>query len=220
MTTDHRAPASGRGPDDVRARLTEVVARSRELGYLGPGPVEPQIEHALAFTAAVDEAPATALDLGAGGGLPGLVLACLAWPSTRWVLLDAQRKRTTFLREAVAELGLADRVTVVTERAEVVGRQVEHRGAYDLVTARSFGPPAVTAECAAPLLCVGGHLVVSEPPTGSRGRWPTEALAQLGFGPAAPLIQVGAHLVVCRLDQPVPDRYPRRVGQPAKRPIF
>ena len=51
------------------------------------------------------------------------------------------------------------------------------------MTARSFGPPAATAECAAPLLAVGGLLVVSEPPDGP-DRWPADALAALGLEPS------------------------------------
>jgi 16S rRNA (guanine527-N7)-methyltransferase len=91
---------------------------------------------------------------------------------------------------------------------------------------RSFGPPAVVAECAAPFLEVGGRLVVSEPP-GPLDRWDhAEELAELGLAvpPADPsdpsdphgrgsyrtLIQISA----------CPPRYPRRVGIPAKRPLF
>lgn len=204
----------------VVACLTEA----RHLGFLGPGPVEPQVQHALAFATAVPDEPARALDLGAGGGLPGLVLAALVWPNTSWTLLDAQARRTVFLSDAVDRLGLGERVTILHGRAEDLGRNVAHRGTYPLVVARSFAPPPVTAECAAPLLQLGGHLVVSEPPDGDVAeRWPSEGVGQIGFGPAR-LLCVGdddpVHLAVLTLDQPTPERYPRRVGIPAKRPLF
>lgn len=203
--------------------LHEVLRRSREFGFLGPGPVEDHVRHALAFAELVALPPARALDLGAGGGLPGLVLAVRHWPACRWTFVDAQRKRTDFLEDAVVALGLGDRVEIVTERAEVVGRIPEHRGAYDLVVARSFGPPAVTAECAAPLLRPGGILVVSEPPTGSAGRWPDAPLAELGLVEPTTGVVDGSppiHLVgLTRSDREL-DRYPRRVGIPAKRPVF
>jgi len=144
----------------VNDPLLAVLDRSRALGFLGPGPVEDHLHHALAFARAVATPPARALDLGAGGGLPGLVLASRIWPGTSWTFLDAQQKRTEFLREVVTDLGLDDRVAVITERAEVLGRSPDHRGVYDLVVSRSFGPPAVTAECGAPLLRPGGRLVV------------------------------------------------------------
>ncbi len=200
--------------------LLALLDRSRALGFLGPGPVDEHLQHALAFAATVVDPPARALDLGAGGGLPGLVLAARTWPSTRWTFLDAQRKRTDFLAAAVHELGLADRVDVVTDRAEVVGRDPAHRGGYDLVVSRSFGPPAVTAECAAPFLCPGGRLVVSEPPTGSTGRWPEDGLALVGLRAEGPVVHGPVHLMVLvRTDDPI-ERLPRRSGLPAKRPLF
>lgn len=204
--------------------LTAVLEESRRLGFLGPGPVEPHITHAEAFADAVDSTPARALDLGAGGGLPGLVLAHRFWPDTRWTFLDAQRKRTEFLRWASAELGLDDRVDVVTERAEAAGRDPNLRAVHDLVTSRSFGAPAVTAECAAPLLRDGGLLVVSDPPDAAPDRWPANGLAALGFSAAEALRRGSAerpvHLVRMRRDGTLPDRFPRRVGIPTKRPLF
>ncbi|MEZ5137630.1 MAG: RsmG family class I SAM-dependent methyltransferase [Acidimicrobiales bacterium] len=205
-------------------QLLGLLEESRQRGFLGPGPVEGHLDHARAFAVAVEAVPDRALDLGAGGGLPGLVLAATTWPTTRWTLLDAMGKRTAFLEEAVELLGLGDRVEVVTARAESVGRAVEHRGAYDLVVARSFGPPAVALECAAPLLRRGGRFVVSEPPDAVLAtRWPVEGVGLLGGAPpvatlagAAP----GVHLVVIDQAEPCPDRYPRRVGVPAKRPLF
>ena len=88
----------------MTAELVGLLTEARRLGFLGPGPVEPHLDHALAFAGAVPEAPARALDLGAGGGLPGLVLAALTWPQTSWTLLDAQRRRTEFLEDAVEAL--------------------------------------------------------------------------------------------------------------------
>jgi 16S rRNA (guanine527-N7)-methyltransferase len=135
------------------------------------------------------------------------------------VLLDASQRRTAFLREAVDRLGLAARVRVVTDRAEVAGRSPELRWSFDAVVARSFGPPAVTAECAAGFLPVGGVLVVSEPPADEEpeGRWPHTGLTELGFGPAARLGTATAGFVrIRRLE--ANDRWPRRVGIPAKRP--
>lgn len=205
-------------------QLIELLTESRQRGFLGPGPVEPHLDHARAFAVAAGCVPSLALDLGAGGGLPGLVLAAEAWPESAWVFLDAQQKRTDFLREAVEALGIGDRVTVLTERVELVGRAPEHRQRYDLVVSRSFGPPAVVVECAAPLLRVGGRLVVSEPPaTSVADRWPAAALASLGCGPAESVVvgdDDGRHFARLDLVAPAPDRFPRRVGIPTKRPLF
>jgi 16S rRNA (guanine527-N7)-methyltransferase len=208
-------------------RVAELLEESRRRGFLGPGPIEAHLDHAQAFAVVWQDSapPGVVVDLGAGGGLPGLVLAAAFWPSTKWVFLDAQTKRTEFLSEAVADLGLQDRIRVVTERAEAFGRSPQARGAYDAVLARSFAGPAVTAECAAPLLRPGGRLVVSEPPDGRVGRrWPDAGLAELGCGPAAILEVAGGgspvHLASIVQLEPCPERYPRRVGVPSKRPLF
>ena len=198
--------------------LVDVLDEARRWGFLGPGPVEPHIEHALGFARAVgDRAPARAVDLGTGGGVPGLVLA-VHWPGSTWIFVEAQARRAAFLADALARLGLDHRVEVVHERAEVVGRTPERRAWASLVTARGFAAPAVTAECAAPLLEVEGALVVSEPPDGGR-RWPPGGIPELGLGPAE-IVQGGARYAVLRAVTSCPARYPRRVGVPAKRPLF
>jgi 16S rRNA (guanine527-N7)-methyltransferase len=201
---------------DDRTSLLGILARSQQFGFLGPGPLEPQIDRSLAFTLAV-ASPTHLLDLGSGGGLPGFVLA-FAWPHASLVLLDGSVRRCAFLSAVVKELGWQERITVLAERAEVTGRS-RLRGRLDLVVARGFGPAAVTAECAAPLLCVGGNLVVSEPPGGAPERWPATELAALGLEPR---IQIADPIALQVLHQvaPCPDRFPRRVGIPAKRPIF
>lgn len=200
-------------------QLDAVLARSRELGFLGPGPVEEQRSHAKAFGDAIDsQGVATALDLGSGGGLPGLVLAA-ALPTVRWVLLDGMVRRTAFLASAVAELGWTDRVEVVTLRAEEAARQPERRGAFDLVVARSFAPPAVTAECAAGFLRAGGQLVVSEPPGSTGARWSTTGLDELGLV-LTEVVPGPPSFARLRQAAPAPARFPRRVGVPGKRPLW
>ena len=133
-------------------------------------PIDEQIDHSLGFVAAVESvlggAPGSAVDLGTGGGIPGAVLhSC--WPSCRLVLMDGSLRRTEFLTNEVEGWQSPSLVEVARGRAEELARKEEYRGSFDLVTARSFGPPTVTAECGAPLLRTGGLMVVSEPP-GSR----------------------------------------------------
>lgn len=201
------------------AALEDVLEEARELGFLGPGPVAGHIEHAAGFVRAVGEPhPCRVVDLGSGGGLPGLVVAS-AWPGAVIVLLDSNERRTLFLARAVSALGLDRQVTVAQARAEDAGRDPMWRGRADMVVARSFGPPAVTAECAAPLLEVGGRLVVSEPPEAGE-RWPAGPLRQLGLRPAGRLEQAFSRFQVLRQEELCPDRFPRRVGVPAKRPLF
>ena len=222
-----------RSPTPPPPELRDVLADARTLGFLGPGPIERQLQHAEGFVSLARRLAAQALlaeplvvDLGSGGGLPALVVAC-AWPEVRMVLLEANGRRGGFLRAALERLELEERVSVLQARAEIVGRREGQRGAYDAALARSFGRPAVVAECAAPLLRPGGWLVVSEPPPSDAGlavsspgdRWPAEALAQLGLEPLA-AVREGFEFQVLRQREACPDRFPRRDGMPAKRPLF
>lgn len=195
-----------------------MLVAAREQGFLGPGDVEAHVDHSLAFAACVAAPPGRAVDLGSGAGVPGLILALL-WPESEWGLVDANVRRTTFLQEAVVTLGVSGRVAVVAERAELVGRNADWRGGADLVVSRGFGPPAVAAECAAPLLRVGGLFVVAEPPGGAPERWPAAGLELLGLVEDGRCVEPVA---LQRLRQVVacPERYPRRVGIPMKRPLF
>jgi 16S rRNA (guanine527-N7)-methyltransferase len=197
--------------------LLDVLERARRLGVLGPGPVMEHVAHAEGFLNALDEVPAGSkvLDLGSGGGVPGLIVA-EARPDLEVVLLDSLERRVALLSEAVVAMGWQGRVSTELARAEETGRSPLWRGKIDAVTARSFGPPATVAECAAPLLRVDGVLVVSEPPE-ETDRWEAEGLALLG------LVDEGAPVPgMRRLRQTVscPESYPRRVGLPAKRPLF
>lgn len=207
-----------------RTDLEAVLQASQAAGFLGPGDPEAHIEHARSFAAAIDARegprPERLLDLGSGGGVPGLVLAALCWPSARWVLLDAAARRTEFLEWAVDELGLRDRVTVRHDRAEAAGRDDDLRGTMDVVLARSFASPPITAECGAPLLRAGGVLVVSEPPGAlDRGRWPEGPLAELGLVLEGHVVGPPA-MVWMRQQHLAGDRWPRRVGVPGKRPLY
>jgi 16S rRNA (guanine527-N7)-methyltransferase len=159
------------------------------------------------------------VDLGSGGGIPGLVLAELL-PLTSFVLLEGRRMRCELLTHSIEELGIENRVSVLSSRAELAGHQPQWRGRFDAVVARGFAAPGVTAECAAPFLAVGGLLCVSEPPASrSFERWPEAGCVEFGLQPLV-AIEMPNSFVVLRQTAPCPSRYPRRVGVPAKRPIF
>jgi 16S rRNA (guanine527-N7)-methyltransferase len=206
-----------------RDALRPILEEARSAGFLGPGPVETHLDHAAGFAAAAEDAlahrPANFVDLGSGGGVPGLVLA-LTWPDARGVLIEARRRRCLFLSEAIRRIGADHRVEVVERRAEDVGRDPEYRESFELATARSFAPPAATAEIAAGLVAVGGVVVVSEPPDPDPDRWPLPALAEVGFGPAAVQVNGDAHYATIRKGTAAPDRIPRAVGRPGKRPLW
>ena len=149
--------------------------------------------------------PGLVIDLGAGGGVPGLVIG---WqrPDVELRMVERRATRADLLRRLVRRLKMEDRCSVTTADAADLGRQSDWRAGADAVTARSFGPPAVVAEAAAPLLCLGGIVLVAEPPGASKERWPSVELAHLG------LVDEGVTdgLRRLRLVAVCPQRYPRR----------
>jgi len=157
------------------------------------------------------------VDLGTGGGIPGLPLAFWRTDLT-WVLVDAMVKRAAFVASAVAELGID--VEVLEVRAETMAADPRWYAAVDLVVARSLAAPGVAAEYAAPLLKVGGKAVIAEPPGGDPDRWPTEGLERLGLRKGASLYAPTATLQVLEQFAECPARFPRRVGVAAKKPLF
>ena len=178
------------------------------------------MDHGRALLAGLPER-GRVLDLGSGGGLPGLVLATYQ-PELEMVLLETRQRACRFLREAVTALDLT-KVAVVEARAEDAARRPDLRELFDAVVSRSFGPPAVTAECAVGFLRPGGRLLVSEPP-GNEGRdtgdrWPHSGLEELGLSPPVAGGGPGASFVSMEKTRP-DDRWPRRVGVPAKRPLW
>jgi len=113
-----------------------------------------------------DESGGTLLDLGSGGGYPGLPLA-VALPSGYAGLLDSIGKKARFLQAAadtaVAAMSRAGetspRLGAIAGRAEELARDSTHREAWDVVTARAVGSLAEVVELALPLLRLGGQLV-------------------------------------------------------------
>lgn len=213
-----------------------MLRSARNLGFLGPGPLQVHVQHAAAFAEVLAEKRVRGVgtesvplelgvDLGSGAGTPGLILALdprLA--SWRWVLVEAMAKRASFLVGAVEHLGLVDRVRVTRSRAEESARDPQLRYRASVVVARSFGSPPVVAECAVGFLSRGGVLLVSEPPGAGpavdEARWPKEGLKLLGLTAEQVLRSPGGGVVRLRRTGPDDDRYPRRTGIPRKRPLF
>lgn len=202
--------------------LSRALEESRARGFLGPGAIEPHIAHAQGFAACWDDVsptpPTSFLDLGSGGGLPGLVL--LEHWNCRGVFLDSMEKRMSFLREVLDWPGAPQMGEVITGRAEEIARDPRLDGSFDLVTARSFGPPSVVAECAVRFLKIGGVLVVSEPPNDDDdSRWNVDVLGRLGFENRGRVRHGAAYQVLVKVTR-TPREFPRAIGVPGKNPLL
>ena len=169
--------------------------------------------------------PLQGVDVGTGGGIPGLVLA-VALPESRWVLVDSVQRKCAAVQAMAGALGLQDRVEVVCERAELLGRDARYRGRFDVAVARGVAPAPVVAEYLAPLLGSGGLALLY------RGRWSgadhralQQAARQLGCRIRArercvlPANRGQRHVLILEAETPCPAPYPRAVGIPARRPL-
>ncbi len=162
------------------------------------------------------------VDVGSGGGFPGLVIAAVA-PDVEVHLVEARKKRAELLAELAATLGLAN-VAAHGERAEEAGRG-GLRDSASLVVARAVAPLPVLLEYTAPLAATGGTIAAVK---GSRGEAELAeseaamaALACEHTGTEGMREEVAGRMSVqlFRKTGPTPPRYPRRPGMPAKRPI-
>lgn len=97
------------------------------------------------------------IDIGSGAGFPGLIVA-IALPQVSVVLVESIAKKARFLSEVTQELGLTDRVTVHSGRAEELAR-TKMRATFDFATARAVGHLGMVAELTMPFLYVGGHVL-------------------------------------------------------------
>ncbi len=163
------------------------------------------------------------VDVGSGGGFPGLVIAAVA-PGVDVHLIESRRNRGRLLADLAKELGLGDSVTVHAERAEEAGRRaLRDRG--DLVIARAVAPLPVLLEYLAPLAATGATLAAVK---GSRGeaelaqaQGALEALNCEHLGSEAMRGEAAERMRVLRFRKlaATPAQYPRRPGMPAKRPL-
>ena len=164
------------------------------------------------------------IDVGSGGGFPGLPVK-IVFPNIRLVLLEATGKKAAFLRHITEVLRLED-VEIVTGRAEVIAHQAQYRQRFDIVLSRAVAPLATLAELCLPLCAIGGSFIAQKKgDAGLELGQAAEAISMLGGSP--PEIKMvdlkelsdRRYLVVIKKVAPTPAKYPRRPGMPAKRPL-
>lgn len=170
-----------------------------------------------------DEA-ADVIDVGTGGGFPGVPLAVLA-PDKNFVLVDSLRKRLRVIDEFCAELGI-NNVRTVHGRAEELARNKEHREKYDLCVSRAVANLSTLCELCIPFVRTGGRFVSYKGKDAEAELKAAErAIAELGGRYEetlpAPLDKVGDEhkLIFIKKICPCRSKYPRKPGIPAKEPL-
>lgn len=162
-------------------------------------------------------------DLGTGAGFPGIPLKIMN-PQLEVTLVDALQKRITFLELLIQRLELKQ-IRAVHARAEEIGQDREHREKYDLIVSRAVAKLPVLAEYCLPLIKKGGSMIAYKGPEGEQEVALAErALAILG-GQIKEILRrqlpdgSERRLVVIEKIALTPEKYPRRPGSPAKKPL-
>lgn len=169
--------------------------------------------------------PERLVDVGTGAGFPGLVLK-LVWPTTQVTLVESVGKKADFCRHIVARLGL-EQVTVLSERAEMIGQDPAHRHAYDLAVARAVARMPTLMEYLLPLVHRNGKVMAMKGETApAETHSAIQAMQMLG-GKLHKLVHIELpgvveerFIVVVDKVARTPEEYPRRTGVPAKNPLL
>jgi 16S rRNA (guanine527-N7)-methyltransferase len=194
-------------------RLPEMIARDHVLDSLAAVPLLRRYR--------IDEF----IEIGSGGGYPGLPLA-LALPARRALLVESIAKKARFLAAAVAAVGLGDRVAVVAARAETVAADTRHRGRWQAVVARAVADLPQLSELSLPLARVGGLLVAwKRRPLDDELARAEPALRQLGGRIATlwPVTVPGLEdhvLVVVEKMTETPPEFPRDPAERRRHPLY
>ncbi len=164
------------------------------------------------------------IDIGTGGGLPGMVLA-IARPDLQFTLLDATGKKVQFVLDTSDALGLAN-VRPLQGRAEELAREIGYRGQYRIAVARAVSSLPTLVELGLPLVMLGGFLLLPKGLEINAELATAERAARLVGGNvvgASILPDVGSsvetRLVEIEKIVATPKSYPRRTGIPAHSPL-
>lgn len=205
---------------DPLAAFLRCVAEARQRLVADPSPaaLAAHVADAHAALPLIEGAAGPLVDVGSGAGFPGIPLL-IARPDLHGVLLESRATRCGHLREAIAAADLADRVAVVNERAEAYAAGAG-REAHGICVARALAPPPVAIELCAPLIRVGGLLVLHagavtaaelEPAASALGCTVERIVPMEGYDQR--------NHVLLRRATPTPARFPRRIGAAGRDPI-
>jgi len=202
------------------SKLVELAKMISEWPGLVARPDPGLIEDCLVLVAYLGDARKV-VDVGSGGGLPGIPLKIVR-PDLELTLIEADQDKAAFLVHACATLGLQG-VEVVARRAEEAGHDPRLRETFDIAVARAVAPMPVLAELCLALVRVGGRLLAQKTEAEGMGAAGHAievmggALSAVHESPTA--ARLSGTIVVIEKIRPTPSAYPRRPGVPARKPL-
>lgn len=201
------------------SKLTQLAQMISAWPGLVSGHAEELVEDSLVLLEHLGDAHRV-VDVGSGGGLPGLPLK-ISRPGLSMTLVEADQNKAAFLVQACARLGLD--VEVLALRAEEAGHDPRLRESFDLAVARALAPAPVLVELCLPLVRVGGRLLAQK--TDKEESGPAEHAIELLGGSLDAIVAApssartsGTVMIVSKV-KPTPAGYPRRPGVPARKPL-
>jgi 16S rRNA (guanine527-N7)-methyltransferase len=202
------------------SKLVELARMISEWPGLVSRPADDLVDDSLVLLDHLGEAR-TVVDVGSGGGLPGLPLRIVR-PDLKVTLVEADQAKAAFLVSTCAALEL-DGVEVLARRAEEVGQDPRFRETFDLAVARALAPMPVLVELCLPLIRVGGHLLAQKTESedlAAAGR----AIELLGgrlnrVELARSAARITGTVVIIDKIRSTPPAYPRRPGVPSRKPL-
>jgi 16S rRNA (guanine527-N7)-methyltransferase len=202
------------------SKLDQLARMISEWPGLVSGPARVLVEDSLALLVHLDDANSL-VDVGSGGGLPGLPLK-IARPRLSVTLVESDQAKAAFLERACATLEL-DGVNVLARRAEEVGQDPRYREAFDVAVARALAPMPVLVELCLPLVRVGGRLLAQKTEREDVDR-AARSIEMLG-GAMSRVVSAPSDarragtVVIVEKVRPTPAAYPRRSGVPSRKPL-
>jgi 16S rRNA (guanine527-N7)-methyltransferase len=204
------------------SKLSELARMIAGWRGLVKGPPEELVQDSLVLLGHLGDAHRL-VDVGSGGGLPGLALK-IARPDLAVTLVEADQAKAAFLTQASARLGLSD-VEVVARRAEEVGHDARYRESFDVAVARALAPMRVLVELCLPLVRVGGRLLAQKTDAEREEVEAAKRAIELLGGalqavrPAPSAARTTGVVVEVAKVKATPREYPRRPGVPHRRPL-
>ena len=194
-----------------------LLEANREVNLTGVKTHAALVEHLLDALSLAPDVRGPLIDIGSGGGLPGIPLALAT--GVRVTLVDAVKKKVAFLTRALEELGLEGEA--IDARAEVLGHDPAYRGLFLTATARAVASAPTVAELTVPFLAIGGRALLQRGALEDRERDATRDAALVLGATLAEERLLGGERRILLLEKTAETqgRFPRRNGIPDKRPL-